>query len=123
MAAKTKTRVTVTSLRVIDGIEGRMARMEASLEYLREANEQRLNLLEQILEEAKKTNGRINKHDVLIAENTARAEYVHKSMDDLSGTVSQHEEFFQRIKGAWLVAVTVSAAIGATVGVVTQLLK
>lgn len=114
-AARTKTSHTETA--------ERLARMETNIDHLRSADTHQEDLLKQILEEARKTNGRVNKHDQWIAESEMRTKFMQDSLTGVTSLAGKHEMALQRSRGVWIAVSTISAAIGAVAGLIVAFLK
>lgn len=115
--------LTKTRSSLSNGTAERLARMETNLEHLRDADSGRDELLRQILEEARKTNGRVNRHDTWIAEHEERARQTRESLQSVVALAETHERSMQRSRGAWFAVSTISATIGTVAGLVVAYLK
>lgn len=90
---------------------------------MREADTHREDMLRQILEEARKTNGRVNRHDQWIAEHEMRTKFMQDSLTSVASLAGKHETALQRSRGVWIAVSTISAAIGAVAGLIVAFLK
>jgi hypothetical protein len=98
----------------------RLAKIETQVDYLAQTDQQKIKMLDEILAQAKITNGRVTQHDIWIAQHTSETSTAHEKLEEAQHLAKEHEKFFNHLKGAWWAFGLLSAAVGAVIALIVQ---
>lgn len=75
------------------------------------------DLLSQILEQTRLTNGRVTACEKWIAGHAQQSEANLKALEAITQLVNRHEALVNKMVGAWIAASVIAAAVGTVCGV------